>query len=287
MLYPNGYFVLKKINNRNLTQGSHPHKGVGAYIINLDRSKKRYDYVLTKANKIGLPIHRISAVDGKNLSEDEVNKYVDLKSYQNYLGHYPKRGMIGCNLSHIKVWKTFLASNYQFALVLEDDINFDPVLLSSTVKSLKQNAKLWDINNFEMSHRGLPLTVKYFANIDKSLVVYLMNISHTGAYIINRTAAQRLLERALPIKLPIDHYFYRSWEFGLKFTGIEPRIVVQDFGDSYITVSSDKYTGGETFKMSQYWNKVSFKLQTCVIRFFYSLKVYTSLRLQQLLGYTK
>ena len=36
--------------------------------------------------------------------------------------------------------------------------------------------------------------------------------------------------------MPIDHYFTRSWELDIKFTGIEnPRLVTQSYGDSDIT----------------------------------------------------
>jgi hypothetical protein len=52
---------------------------------------------------------------------------------------------------------------------------------------------------------------------------------------INRKGAKNLLEKALPIKMPVDHYFTRDWELGIKFTGVEnPNLVHQTFGDSDI-----------------------------------------------------
>jgi hypothetical protein len=34
-------------------------------------------------------------------------------------------GTIGCSLAHLSVWKKFLSSNYEFALIFEDDAKFD------------------------------------------------------------------------------------------------------------------------------------------------------------------
>ena len=40
---------------------------------------------------------------------------------------------------------------------------------------------------------------------------------------------------ALPIKMPVDNFFRRSWEFDTIFAGVEnPRLVSQSFGDSII-----------------------------------------------------
>ena len=246
----------------------------------MDRSKERYKYVLLKAKKIGLPIRRISAIDGKALSKEKINKYVD-ENYQNYLGHYPKLGELGCSLSHIKAWKAFLASPFQFALIMEDDINFDPALLSTTIKLLTENKNLWDINNFNIveSQPALPLSVRHFSNINKDLVVYLRLISCAGAYMINRTAAQKLLRKALPIKMMTDYYFNRPWEFGLKFIAIEPCIVTQGFGDT--TVHKTKYVTIKNSKPRDRWKKRILRWQTRLIKFVYNIKVYIVLKTQQ------
>lgn len=65
-LYPVGYFVLdsnmqykdsttKTVNSKNK---------VGVYVINLERSKERYEYVKNNIMALGILVERISAVDG-------------------------------------------------------------------------------------------------------------------------------------------------------------------------------------------------------------------------------
>lgn len=275
--YPVGYFIFTESHNSTDIIYSGTTEGVGVYVINLDRSKERYEYVKDSINDLGFAVTRISAVDGSTLSESYINQIVDFESYKTFLTHLPRKGTIGCSLSHIKTWETFLASGFEFALIFEDDITFDQQKLKPIVQDLTNNNELWDIVNFDIHHRGLPLTIKELSNQQK-LVVYLTEVTHTGAYMMNREAAKKLLAKALPIRMPIDHYFTRAWEFDMKFTGVEnPRLVHQTFGDSQITttnhISEEKLTILEKVKHSMY------KVQACSIRFLYNLKLYLTAKL--------
>jgi len=222
--------------------------------------------------QLGYPVERISGIDGKLLPAAELNRLVDFSSYKKFLGHTPQRGTIGCSLSHIKAWQTFLQSNYKYALIFEDDVSFDPPRLAAAVTDLQTVTTDWDLNNFETSHSGMPLTLHKFADHTK-LVLYLTEISHAGAYIITRPAAQKLLAKALPIKMPIDHYFTRGWELDLKFTGIEPRLVTQQYGDSEIAKTSAQYSPAID-KQGTGILKALYKFQSYTIRFLYNLKTY-------------
>jgi GR25 family glycosyltransferase involved in LPS biosynthesis len=95
---------------------------------------------------------------------------------------------------------------------------------------------MWDIVSFEMLHNGMPFTVAEL-NENHDLSFYLFRVAHTGAYLINREAAKKYLSKSYPIKMPIDHFFTRSWEFDIKFRGIEPRIIFQRGEDSVIESS--------------------------------------------------
>jgi glycosyl transferase family 25 len=274
-----GYFVFDA-NHSNakpsflMTKGV----GVGAYIINLNRSKERYECIKKHLNGLGLNIERIEAVDGSTLSQEEIDKKVDLESYRTFFLHSPKRGTIGCSLSHIKVWERFLQSDFEFAMIFEDDVSFDPKNLKIVIDDLVKNKELWDIVSFEIHRNGrIPLTIKKLVN-DHHLCVFLTKATHSGAYMINRKGAKNLLEKALPIKMPVDHYFTRDWELGIKFTGVEnPNLVHQTFGDSDIKrttkVQSEKISAITVFHHTLY------VVQSYVIRFFHNLKVYLSERM--------
>ena len=230
-----GAFVL---NDIDIGTGVHesPYKrgSVGAYLINLERAKDRLEYVLPMVSAVHKDVHIISAIDGNMLTKNYIDLLTDYESYRAFLKKKPENGTIGCYLSHVKLWETFLQSGYEYALVFEDDISFDPKSLKKAITHLLHKSTLWDICSFEIHHRGGPMIL---SNLDTglSLVNYKYRITHTGAYLMNRHAAKQLLLHKYPIKMPVDHFFTRTWELGIKFTGIEPRLVKQSFGDSYIT----------------------------------------------------
>jgi glycosyl transferase family 25 len=274
---PTGYFVLSNSNSTVSTHNNFYHKrqGIGVYLINLDRSKKRLNYVQPKIEQLNLPWQRISAVDGVKLSQADLRRNIDIEAYHNFLGHSPRLGTIGCSLSHIKFWQTFLASDYEYALVFEDDVSFDPAQLRQAIDNLLANANLWDIASLEIRHHGLPVTIKKF-NDDTRMVVYLTRVTDAGAYIVNRKAAENLLAKALPIKMPIDHYFTRTWELDLKFVGIEPRLVKQSYGDSEIEITkrNNNHHDFEQHSLLHKIHKVIYLVQTAIITFLYNLKIY-------------
>ena len=192
---------------------------VGSYLINMDRATERLRIVMPNIEQLGFSVERIAAVDGKSLGENL--DFVDRETYKNYFKMYPEMGTIGCALSHEKTWRNFLKSNNEFALIFEDDVEFDADKLRTTVESAISRSELWDIIGFELIHDGGPIKI-----ID-NFVCYLASVKHSGCYLINRYAARQLLRKFYPIKMPLDHYFTASWEFDIKFLGVEPRIVKQ------------------------------------------------------------
>ncbi|MGC0372480.1 MAG: hypothetical protein DGJ47_001194, partial [Rickettsiaceae bacterium] len=103
---PQGYYVLN--SKSPYISSTPPGCGVGVYVINLDSSKERYNYIKNNINKLEFDIKRISAVDGNKLSKKQVDLWLDKESYKQHLGHLPKLGTIGCSLSHIETWNDFL-----------------------------------------------------------------------------------------------------------------------------------------------------------------------------------
>lgn len=260
-------FVLPPAQKGSVFIHPGPYQGVGAYIINLDRSPERYAYVSPQVDKLGVPVQRIPAVEGKSLPQNYIDKHVDLRAFQRFY-EIPTPGAIGCALSHIKTWQSFLASNFQYALVFEDDVSFDPVSLRSVVRQLEACPLYWDITTFEIDHGGTPLPIKPLPD-SRKLVVYLTKISKTGAYILNRKAATRLLEKALPLQMPIDLYFNRGWEFDLIFAGIKPHLVQQTYGDSMIGQRLHRDSG-----IKRALIRCRHTQAENVMRFLYNLKCY-------------
>lgn len=84
MAYPIGYFVLDQKQDVSCFEKdpNKKYEGIGAYVINLDRSPERFDYVIDNLKGLNVPVHRISAVDGKKLTEKELHEKADYALYQ-------------------------------------------------------------------------------------------------------------------------------------------------------------------------------------------------------------
>lgn len=249
---------------------------IGLYVINLDNRPDRMQAIEPLIEKLPYNKMRLSAVYGKSYPRESLEKYVNNDMHKALFGKKFEMGTIGCALSHYLTWVEFLASNNEYALILEDDISFDSNTLYPLVEELTtQKARYWDIVNLENLHSGHPLTVSKLST-GHHLCVYLTRVSHSGAYLINRAAAGVLLKNALPMKVPLDHYFTRSWEYGVKFTGIEyPRVVHQSFGDSDIVESRRKGQNRSAFQIFLF---ASYEAQSTINRIVYNLKQYFAAR---------
>lgn len=273
--------------------------GTCSYIINLNRSKQKLHFVLPKVRALGFPLTRIQAIDGNTLTWHDITEHVDLITWEK-IGDLPNKGTIGCYLSHLKAWKTFLKSNYQFALIFEDDVAFNPATLKSVLRQLRNHSEQWDIVGFNLSH-SFPALNLFRVDDRHHVVIYLTHIVNAGAYLINKKAAQHLIRLALLMKQPVDEYFTRGWELDLKFLGVEPRLVIQakarlpsDIEKSQPLPQSHFLFDGNTLNkpqqlkkqesFSHHFIRKSIEYQTKLIHFCYNLKLYLSIKTQPLLG---
>jgi GR25 family glycosyltransferase involved in LPS biosynthesis len=103
------------------------------YVINLDRSPERMKELDERLRKLNIRYERISAVDGKNLSSEEIAQVATPSCAKACTF-----SSIGCAMSHKKAWKKVIDENIRTALILEDDAifadNFEDRFKSSWTK---------------------------------------------------------------------------------------------------------------------------------------------------------
>ena len=109
---------------------------IPVYVINLDRRPDRLKIISETLDRMGIEYKRISAVDANDLAQTSQENE---KIITGYTSRSPSKvisiGDEACALSHFKVFDSFLKSNSQFALILEDDPTLAsdlPQLLAST-----------------------------------------------------------------------------------------------------------------------------------------------------------
>lgn len=234
-----GFYVLPEAKLVPMSNKPIVSKSIGMYIINMNTSKERHKNVQKYTSKLPYPAIRIDAIDGNLITNEQLMQYVDLDTYYAFMSGYPKSGTVGCFLSHAKAWREFLSSSNDIALILEDDIVFNHEEVIKAVTMLQDNSSLWDIASLEISHKGSPLSVYQSKEHNQKIVAYLTHITHMGAYLVSRSAAVKLLAKSSPIKMPVDHYFTRSWELGTRFVGVDPVPVFQPKSTSEIESSKN------------------------------------------------
>jgi GR25 family glycosyltransferase involved in LPS biosynthesis len=152
------------------------------YVINMERSKNRKEYIEDHFKKYGVSKYSfIEAVDGS--IEDLSNFIINHEALQ------ITKGEAACSISHLKAIESWLdSSDSEYAIIVEDDVSFETVdfwnfqwtdFLSSITKKY-DILQLAIINNFKVNPR---LHLREF--LDWSASVYL----------IKRDYAKRLIAR--------------------------------------------------------------------------------------------
>lgn len=192
------------------------------WVINLDRAPERLARIGSQMERLGLPFTRLPAVDARALT-DEQRAALDEAAYRRKHGMTPVLGELGCYLSHVRAMELFLASEAEFALVLEDDVLLEDTL-PAVLQGLMQQATRWDVAKLSAVHSGTPVPYTEVAP-GHQLAVMLSRCTGSSAYLLNRRAAQAYLRQPgglLPMSLPYDHVFDQGWRFGLKFRLVTP-----------------------------------------------------------------
>jgi glycosyl transferase, family 25 len=197
-----------------------------AFVINMDRAIERWNQAAKAIESAGISYERLPAVDGRALKLPI--KEFDASAYRLRHGRRPNLATIGCYISHLKAWQALLDSPHEYGIICEDDIQIDcQVPLRTLLQKAIDFRESWDILRLCGFHNSHP---RCFAPLAEgySLAVNLTRLSGSAAYMLHRTAAEHLLERLVPMSLPLDHALDREWVYGLKAASIYPLPINQE-----------------------------------------------------------
>jgi glycosyl transferase, family 25 len=196
--------------------------GLRTWVINLDRAPERLARCRAQLDRLGLPFTRLTAVDARQLTPQQ-RSALDEAAYRRRHGMHPVPGELGCYLSHVEVLRAFVASDADFALVLEDDVLLHDAL-PAVLEGLIRHAGRWDAVKLSAVHSGTPVPYLEVAP-GHHLAVMLTRCTGSSAYLVNRHAAAAWLRDPgglLPMQLPYDHVFDQGWRFGIRFRLVTP-----------------------------------------------------------------
>lgn len=196
------------------------------YIINLPIDSVRKQHIINLLennnliNDLNLDITWINPVYGQNLNDHAIQKEFNIKKYNKF--HYRKitSNQIGCTLSHRKCYIDLLKSTYNYALILEDDIE-QLNNLKTYVKFLeniidKKVPCIILLSDWIESFTSLKIDEKrYLHKIFQGRSAY--------AYLINKKAVEIILREK-------PWYISDEWEHfinnGIDILAIKPSVII-------------------------------------------------------------
>ena len=169
---------------------------IKTYVINLNRRKDRWEKFTKQEAPKCLKYERFSAIDGGKLEPTEqLQRIFDGNDYN------MRQGMVGCALSHIKLYIELSNSKYDAFCILEDDIEFVPSFRDKFIHLYNSLENEWDLcylghhmwsqykTREYFSRTAMPVCEKW--DSEKSLKY---SIGGTGGYLISKKGANALLE---------------------------------------------------------------------------------------------
>ncbi len=157
---------------------------------------------------LGLEYQIVEAVEGKALSEEELDRYCD-KTARELHPQWLSKGAIGCALSHLKTYQAIIDQNLPYGLVLEDDTKLEPALaafLPQVETHLHDNEVLM---LYYVSWKKCVLMAKDGLVLGKHRIATPLNpkqITSGNAYIITNQACQEVLKLQTPIRVAADSW---------------------------------------------------------------------------------
>lgn len=189
-----------------------------AYVINLDSATERWEHMRRAFAGNTLDLVRVPAVIGKNLTLPLPE--FDEEKFRRRHGRQTNIFEVACYLSHVKAMKAFLETRDSHALICEDDLSPRPGL-DAVLDSLMTLANRWNMVRLAGLKLGKPLRVADLGG-GYELTIPFHRFKGTGAYLIDRKAAEALVRGLLPMWLPYDHALDREWVHGFTVASVAP-----------------------------------------------------------------
>lgn len=181
---------------------------VPVYVINLARSQDRWDALRASADKFSVDLHRVEAVEGKLLADDELGNF-DEAGFRRKHGKIALPAEIGCYFSHIRALEAIIAADDPFAVIVEDDVEFTPEFTPFIAKACR--LKGWDIIKL-VNHRTAAF--RSFSKLQDGLFIGRClhgPLGSAAAYLVTKEGAQKLLGTMRIMSLPYDVELERGW----------------------------------------------------------------------------
>ena len=195
---------------------------IPVYVISLARAVDRRADITRRLNTAGVDYEIIDAVDGNQLDLSTLKNRLRQDKFRAKYDRDMKRGEIGCFLSHYNLWQRIVKEQTPFALVLEDDAEWEDDFFA-TVRDVVQSKYYWNVVHLSKSGDTgrIDSTLQTVGNNRK-----LARLKHprkiTTAYLIDLDGARKLLPYCYEIIEPIDAQWLNYSLYNGYFYHVQP-----------------------------------------------------------------
>lgn len=207
-------------------------------VINLDSSKQRWNDIQKRLNDLHIEVERVSAVDGRKLSEDALSKITyPLSDKKRVLfTRQLSKGEIGCFLSHRKCWQKLVDSGEDWAVIMEDDliISDRAKIYMQELTWLPDNIRICQLSTSDPTRKlWVKNSIIQLKNGDK--IIEPLDKAHgTLCYVISKEAAKDAIKYSEKLLSPVDDYLFSPYFEINKIYGthrLNPAVVTTDLED--------------------------------------------------------
>lgn len=194
------------------------------FVINLEASRERRVFMERQFAALGMAAEFFPAIDGRLLSEAEVERVSDRKWFRRHVGRDMTRTDLGCSLSHLAVYKKIVEDNIPFALVLEDDAWLTPSIVP-VLSAIEQ-----DLDNLPVDIVLLSECIAVQRTIWRKGYYFMspvLSALFSHAYVITLRSAQLLTEVLSPVAHPADAWNWLLSHHIIRLAAVHPVLATQ------------------------------------------------------------
>ena len=187
-----------------------------SFVINLADNKVRMDNARRQLDAQDIPFSRIEAVNGWALTAEEIGRVYDNRANKTRARHDLVPAEIGCYLSHIDAWRAIAEGTAAGGFVFEDDFEANDTLRHVLTALSADGGSDWDMVKLFTFDPEAHVVADRTLHPSIRLVVPFRVPTCLIGYGLTRSAAQKLVETAVPFFRPVDEDQKYFWETGLR-----------------------------------------------------------------------
>lgn len=191
---------------------------IGIWLINLPQNEDRLKKMTAQFESMNLPWRLFIAINGRECYEKLISN-ADPIAYSKNMGSQILPGKLGVYASHKGVWDAFVNTDYEYALIFEDDVVFHDDFLAALSAAYRAN-QYWDVVRFNCVRAKIPISQGLVGKW--SLNAYVGPFTGNAAYMIKKDVASKLIAKIGPQTRALDHELNRFFYYNYRLLGLEP-----------------------------------------------------------------